>query len=66
MTYDELKAMTLAELLDMSMDPARPKAEQLQGAEAALARLPRWRATAYLSLEPAQREQLKWLTAEAA
>lgn len=57
MTYDELKEMSLASLLDASADEKRDPQERLQASEAVLARLPDWDGQK-LDLEPAQRTRL--------
>lgn len=42
MTYDQLKAMPLGDLVDMATLDEHNEQEQLQAREAALARLPEW------------------------
>lgn len=60
MTYNQLKSMSMASLLDASHDTRRNPQEQLQAAEAVLAFLPGWDGQV-LDLDPGQRGQLEWL-----
>ncbi len=52
-----MREMSLASLLDVSVDEGRDSQERLQASEAALARLPSWDGQ-ILGLSPAQRARL--------